>query len=512
RMYDKLAGMTGTAVTEEAEFMEIYKLPVMAIPTNVPVTRKDYDDAIFLTKKEKYEAVMNEIEYWHKQGKPVLVGTVSVEVSEVLSRFLKNKKIAHSVLNAKNHESEAEIIKMAGQPGSVTIATNMAGRGTDIKLGNGVVEHESAHYQKLKVEVSESAPYGNMRDGLHVIGTERHESRRIDRQLRGRAGRQGDPGSSRFYLSLEDDLMRLFGSDRIAPMLVKFGYQEGDAITHPWMTNAVEKAQTRVESHNFEIRKQLIKYDEVMNQQREVIYNFRRNVLKGYDISSEIKEMIKDTLENVIDEKVSFETYEEDWELGKIIEWLSYELRIQAKVDDLQSDIMNREVLLANLEDIVFEAYSKREEFLGSENMRKLERHSLLSVVDENWKDHLHEMDLLKEGIGLRAYGQKDPLTEYKKESYLLFEKLISNIHESVTKSVFTRYMVSNQEEYERMMRMLRMHHSETSAFNNRQTNSSDREPVQKIQPVKVEPKTGRNEPCPCGSGKKYKNCCGKNN
>jgi len=513
RMYEKLAGMTGTAITEEAEFLEIYNLPVMVIPTNMDITRKDFDDVIYMTKNEKYQAIIKEIEYWFERKKPVLVGTVSVEVSETLSRLLTRKKIPHNVLNAKYHDREAEIIKDAGLPGAVTIATNMAGRGTDIKLGEGVVESQHISYKDTKKEISEDFPYGVMLDGLHVIGTERHESRRIDRQLRGRSGRQGDPGTSRFYLSLEDDLMRLFGSDRIAPMLMKLGVKEGEAIMHPWMTSAVEKAQKRVEGHNFEIRKQLIKYDEVMNQQREIIYSFRRNVLKGYDISSEIKEMVHDTLERIVEERVLQSNYEEEWDISKIQEWIKSKLRIVVDRKYLVSDIMNKDVLMANVLDVVFNAYERRESLLGSENMRELERFVLLSVVDEKWKDHLHEMDLLKEGIGLRAYGQKDPLMEYKKESFILFEKLTQSIHENVTEGIFTKYIIKNRQDFDRINRAMQMHHSGVSAFQSaKQTPQSneDETPV-KLQPVTVENRVGRNEPCPCGSGKKYKNCCGKN-
>ncbi|MBW6515233.1 MAG: preprotein translocase subunit SecA [Candidatus Cloacimonetes bacterium] len=518
RMYDKIAGMTGTAVTEEAEFMEIYKLPVMVIPTNLPVTRIDYDDMIYLTKKHKYDAIMNEISYWHDKGKPVLVGTVSVEVSETLSRLLTRRGIKHNVLNAKNHEQEAEIIIDAGEPGAVTIATNMAGRGTDIKLGKGVITQLKEEYRKMSPTVSDHYPYGIPEDGLHVIGTERHESRRIDRQLRGRSGRQGDPGSSRFYLSLEDDLMRLFGSDRIAPMMTKFGLKEGDAITHPWMTNAVEKAQKRVEGHNFEIRKQLLKYDEVMNQQREVIYKYRRSVLKGYDLKYEIMEMISESIERMVDSFIMEGEYQENWAFDKIVQWLKLNLAIVVKQEDLISDYLTLDILKVNIEELVFKAYQKREEDIGEEQLRKVERLSLLQVVDTHWRDHLHEMDLLKEGVSFRAYANKDPLIEYKKESFILFQSLIANIQDSVTKRVFTVQFITSREQLEDLLRVARTTHSDISAFHYQ---SADVEPQgdsyssappsrpQKIQPRRVEAKVGRNDPCPCGSGKKYKKCCG---
>ncbi len=516
RMYEKLAGMTGTAATEEEEFWEIYKLPVVVIPTNLPISRIDHDDKIYLTKNDKYRAIIEEIVYWHKLKKPVLVGTVSVEVSEILSRMLKRRKIPHNVLNAKYHEKEAEIIKNAGQAGAVTIATNMAGRGTDIKLGEGVVTRPKEEYLTLKKEITEEYPFGRPLDGLHVIGTERHESRRIDRQLRGRSGRQGDPGTSRFYLSLEDDLMRLFGSERIAPMMMKLGFKEGDAIVHPWMSKTVEKAQKRVEAYNFEIRKQLLQYDEVMNQQREVIYNYRRNVLKGYDLKNEIIEMIKDALEEVAETYVNFDDYPENWDLKPLINWLRSNLNIKTDEKELLDGRLTKENVIINLHEIALEAYQEKEEKMGSEAMRELERMSLLKAVDDLWREHLHEMDLLKEGIGLRAYAQKDPLIEYKKESFHLFQKLISDINREVLQKVFTSYIINedNFEKLEDILKLGNFEHSQLSAFSkpttNLTTNSPESESIPKIQPRRVEKKIGRNDPCWCGSGKKYKNCHGK--
>jgi preprotein translocase subunit SecA len=519
RMYDKLSGMTGTAVTEEGEFMEIYGLPVLVIPTNLPITRIDHDDKIYLTKNDKYRAIIDEIAYYYERRKPVLVGTVTVEVSETLSRLLRRRNIPHNVLNAKYHEKEAEIIKNAGEPGAVTIATNMAGRGTDIKLGEGVVTKPKETYLDLEKKITEEYPYGVPIDGLHVIGTERHESRRIDRQLRGRSGRQGDPGTSRFYLSLEDDLMRLFGSERIAPMMKRMGFKPGEAITHTWMTNAVEKAQKRVEAYNFEIRKQLIKYDEVMNQQREVIYNYRHNVLKGYDLKHEILDMIKDTIADKVDEIIGDEQYPEDWPIEELVHWVRTHFNIRISVDDLELDNLRYDSLVAQIEDFVLDAYDKREEELSSIQLREIERRVLLSVVDELWRDHLHEMDLLKEGIGFRAYAQKDPLIEYKKESYTLFQKLVSDINKNVSQRVFTTYLIP-PEQLEDFLRMVKSKHEDTSAFENvgKRTQPAPEElsanrpsSEQKIQPRVVEDKVGRNDPCPCGSGKKYKKCCGKN-
>ncbi|MCF7912389.1 MAG: preprotein translocase subunit SecA [Candidatus Cloacimonetes bacterium] len=520
RMYDKLAGMTGTAITEEGEFLEIYELPVMVIPTNEPVSRIDHDDLIYLTRNEKYQAIINEIEFWHKRGKPVLVGTVTVEVSEKLGRLLSRKKIEHKILNAKFHESEAEIIKNAGDPGSVTIATNMAGRGTDIKLGKGVVSKDKSQYQNLDHSLKDEYPFGLPIDGLHVIGTERHESRRIDRQLRGRAGRQGDPGTSRFYLSLEDDLMRLFGSDRIAPMMLKMGFQSGEAITHPWMNKAVENAQKRVEGYNFEIRKQLIKYDEVMNQQRKVIYRYRRNVLKGYDLRNEITEMIRETITEKVEEIIASERYYENWDLQAVCDYLTNEYTIPCKPEDIKA--ITAENLVENTFEIAMEAYQDREKRLGAGQMRDIERRSLLTVVDELWRDHLHEMDLLREGIGFRAYAQKDPLIEYKKEAFLLFQTLIFNINKNVTRKVFT-IKILPKEQYDMLQSKINMEHGGSSAFERAKAQSAinqagghapqqqpARTGTEKLQPRQVSPKIGRNDPCPCGSGKKYKKCCGR--
>ncbi len=511
RMYNKLAGMTGTAVTEEAEFMEIYKLSVLEIPTNLPISRIDHNDVIYITKNEKYQAIIDEIIYWHEQNKPVLVGTVSVEVSEILGRLLRRKKIKHNILNAKYHEQEAEIIKNAGEPGAVTIATNMAGRGTDIKLGKNVVSLQKEKYLKLNHKVNEKNPFGLPIDGLHVIGTERHESRRIDRQLRGRSGRQGDPGTSRFYLSLEDDLMRLFGSEKIGPMMMRMGLQKDEAIIHPWMTKAVEKAQKRVESFNFESRKQLLKYDEVMNQQREVIYSYRKNVLKGYDLKFEIIEMLTYTVSEIIEEFIADEQYHEDWAIDEILNWFKLNFVIQIKKEDIIAK--NLEILIKNFEAVILKAYEKREEELSSEQMREIERRSLLSVVDELWRDHLHEMDLLKEGIGFRAYAQKDPLIEYKKESFNLFQTLVSDINKNVSQKVFTSYIIA-PENIEDFLKMAKEKHESSSAFDVQKPIEKpkyhDPDKPQKLKPRHVENEPGRNDLCPCGSGKKYKKCCGK--
>ncbi len=521
RMFDKLAGMTGTAVTEENEFMEIYNLPVIEIPTNVPITRLDHDDFIYLTKNEKYKAIIREIIYWHQQEKPVLVGTTSVEVSETLSRMLRLNKIPHNILNAKNHEKEAEIIAGAGRAGAVTIATNMAGRGTDIKIAEAVITKQHDDYLKANNDVSKDLPYGGPLDGLHVIGSERHESRRIDRQLRGRAGRQGDPGTSRFYLSLEDDLMRLFGSDRIAPMMMKLGAKSDEPIVHPWMTNAVSKAQKRVEEHNFEIRKRLIKYDEVMTSQREIIYKYRNNVLKGYDLKNEILNMITDTINNVIDRIVESKSFVEDHEVEEVCKWVKLNLGVPTDYEKIMNPDLDVNQLRNVMEERLLRAYEQKEEIVGVENQRELERRSLLEVVDTNWREHLREMDLLQEGISLRAYGNKDPLIEYKKESFYVFEDMIYRIQEQVTQKVFTRVLV-NQANLEDVLDRIKTMHNEVKVFNNsgpvveeqakpQMPQMNTPQPQTKVKPIVNTEKIGRNDPCPCGSGKKYKKCCGKN-
>jgi preprotein translocase subunit SecA len=517
-MYEKLSGMTGTAITEEGEFIEIYKLPVKSIPTNVQITRIDHDDLIYMTKNEKYNAIINEIEYWHKQNKPVLVGTVTVESSEILSKLLSRRQITHKVLNAKYHEKEAEIITLAGQPGSVTIATNMAGRGTDIKLGEGVIENEKETYQSLKKIVNDEFKYGNPLDGLHIVGTERHESRRIDRQLRGRAGRQGDPGTSRFYLSLEDDLMRLFGTDRVAPIMVKLGLKPGDVIRHSMISSAVERAQKRVEHQNFEIRKQLIKYDEVMNQQREVIYTYRRNVLKGYDIKNDIIEMIHSMVSFLTEEYIGEIKYSEEWPVDRLFNHIELALNVKIPLEEFNFDRIDKDVLKSTINEILLDCYSQRETMLGEEVLREIERRSLLEVVDNEWRDHLHEMDILKEGINFRAYAQKDPLIEYKKESFLLFESLINRIHERTVQRAFTRIVITQQNIESILKNTSFKHDDQLSALKQAaqragitiNTNRDNQpENTEKLQPITREIKVGANEPCPCGSGKKYKKCCG---
>ncbi len=521
RMYNKLAGMTGTAETEAGEFWEIYKLDVVVIPTNEPVRRMDYNDLIYRTKREKYNAIIGEVERMHKRGRPVLVGTISVETSELLSRMLKRKGIKHNVLNAKQHRQESEIVSKAGQPGAVTIATNMAGRGTDIKLAKGIVKCEEGCYL---LRPGATPPEGidlhecktDMPCGLHIIGTERHESRRIDRQLRGRAGRQGDPGSSRFFLSLEDDLMRLFRSERIASVMDRLGAEEGEVITHPMITRSIEKAQKRVETQNFGIRKRLLEYDNVMNQQREIIYDRRGVALKNENPREEVYQILRDFIETRVDEIAPPKSHSEDWDIETLIE--SVGSAIPVDTNRLKENIysMSREDLVDFLEHTARQVYELKEERIGSERMNILERYFLLQVIDEEWKDHLYEMDMLKEGIHLRAYGQKDPLIEYKREAYLLFESLIDRINEK-TLSWLWKFELAEEPQQRRgprqPQRVQTVHESATnmgfSGAGESDIQRASREQVQKQQPVRVAEKVGRNDPCPCGSGKKYKKCHG---
>jgi preprotein translocase subunit SecA len=519
RMYDKLAGMTGTAETEAGEFYEIYKLDVVVIPTNKPVRRIDYDDVIFRTRREKYNAIIEEIEEMHAARRPVLVGTVSVEVSETLSRLLKRTGINHSVLNAKYHQKEAEIVVQAGQPGAVTIATNMAGRGTDIKLGEGVVrchgrcvleEPDSSldeEARALKRECLTGVPCG-----LHIIGTERHESRRIDRQLRGRSGRQGDPGSSRFYLSLEDDLMRLFGSERIAGVMDRLGVKEGEVIQHSMVTSAIERAQKRVEAHNFDIRKHLLEYDDVMNQQREVIYGTRAEVLEGGDLDGTIDEYMEEVLDERIARHVDPKAYCEEWNLPGLATDLSAVVGRPFDLSWVVERKANAEELRESLLGEIKSAYEGRRTELGPDVFPQVQKFVMLQVIDEKWRDHLYEIDQLRGGIGLRAYGQRDPLIEYKSESYNLFLSLMNDIKETVVRNVF-RVRLAAPAQPARRAPQATAEHAEVSAFGTPvpREGGPPGAPPSKRKPVhRIEPKVGPNDPCPCGSGKKYKKCCMK--
>ncbi len=485
RMYEKLAGMTGTADTEAPEFKKIYDLDVVVMPTNQPMIRDDYADVIYKNEAAKYRAVIKEIKSMHEQGRPVLVGTISIDVSEKISRMLKKEKIAHEVLNAKHHEREAEIIAGAGQLGKVTIATNMAGRGTDIKLGEGVVEV----------------------GGLHILGTSRHESRRIDNQLRGRSGRQGDPGSSRFFLSLEDDLLRIFGSGKISGIMEKLGMEEDEPIEHNMISRAIENAQRKVEGHNFDIRKHLLEYDDVMNIQREVIYQQRREILEGDNVSEVVQDMIEDLVDDVVTQfyQDRIDSEEWDWKGFKVAmeetfhnvpEWPEDELK-GLKFDSFKEKTLS----------FVQEAYKAQDEQNGFETQRQLEKIVLLQIVDTQWKDHLLSMDHLKEGIGLRGYGQKNPLNEYKREGYELFQNVIEAIKRQTISSLM-RVRVVHEEEVERLEEERRRRHEEEQQRMSKSSGASA-EAVQ--QPLRREgEKIGRNAPCPCGSGKKYKRCCGR--
>jgi preprotein translocase subunit SecA len=477
RMYDKLSGMTGTAKTEEQEFQKIYGLDVVVVPTNKPNIRIDYPDVIYKTRRAKYRAVANAIEELHKKGRPVLVGTTSIQQSEELSELLKKRGIEHNVLNAKFHEKEAEIVADAGQMGAVTIATNMAGRGTDIVLGDGVA--------KL--------------GGLHIIGTERHESRRIDNQLRGRCARQGDPGSTRFYLSLEDDLMRLFGSDNISGIMDKLGMEEDEPIEHKIVTRSIESAQKKVEARNFEIRKQVLEYDDVMNQQREVIYDQRRQILEKADLKETVLDMASHIVDRSMDMYAPKEAYSEDWDVKSLISYAEefYAPAGFLKEEKLQE--MSRDELETFLHKVAVDYYNAREENNTAPIMRELENLVMLKVVDSHWMEHLDAMDALREGIGLRAYGQRDPLVEYKFEAYEMFEAMKEAIVDDVVRYMYRVNVVTQP--------VVEDHLSEAST-NNPNVDGSTETPK---EPVRNDSTVGRNDPCPCGSGKKYKNCCGKN-
>jgi len=476
RMYDKLAGMTGTADTEAAEFKKIYDLDVMVIPTNKDMIRKDYPDSIYKTQNEKYDAAIKEIQVLHKKGQPVLVGTISIDVSEELSLKLRKKGVKHEVLNAKNHKKEAEIISNAGQKGAVTISTNMAGRGTDIVLGEGVKEL----------------------GGLHVLGTERHESRRIDNQLRGRSGRQGDPGSSRFYLSLEDDLMRIFGGERIQGLMTRIGMDEGEPIEHRLISGAIERAQRKVEGHHFDIRKQLIEYDDVMNQQREVIYRQRQESLRGENLKPAIIEMIQGIIESIADEFSDNRLIPEEWDWQSLNDEFYQYFSFRVHPNKQILDGMTSDSLYDYLYTEAMSAYQKKEMELDPRNFRNVEQLVMLQTVDRFWKDHLLQMDHLKEGIGLRGYAQQNPLIVYKKEGFEMFQEMIYQIQKSIISILFRVEYLSNND--------LEQHAKKEKK---KLTYSSGKEPA-KNEPVKRhDKKVGRNSPCPCGSGKKYKKCCG---
>lgn len=508
RMYKKLAGMTGTADTEAEEFAKIYNLEVVVIPTNKPMIREDHPDVIYKTEKGKFYTAINEIEELHRKGQPVLVGTISIEKSEILSHLLKKKGIPHSVLNAKYHEREAEIIAQAGRSGSVTIATNMAGRGTDIILG-GNPEGLCREFLKDKKEYTENdwkeafrkAEDICMKDrekvvslgGLHILGTERHEARRIDNQLRGRSGRQGDPGSSRFYLSLEDDLMRIFGSDRISGLMGRLGMEEDVPIENKMVSRAIENAQKRVESHNFDIRKHLLEYDDVMNQQRTEIYSFRKEILQSDDLKLRIFSMAEEVIDELLLIYCPDDKHIEEWDIKGLRDSIYGTFSVLLDVEPVDYDLLRNTVISE-----IKKSYENKEAEIGSDMMRYLEKVVMLQIIDNQWKDHLLAMDHIKEGIGLRGYGQRDPLVEYKKEAFNLFAEMTSRISNEVVGRLFKIQLQKREAVKREPLRQVRLN------YNRGESQTS-------VQTVRKNKKVGRNDPCPCGSGKKFKKCCGNN-
>jgi len=539
RMYDKLAGMTGTAFTEANEFKSIYKLDVVVIPTNRPLIRTNFPDRVYKTEKEKFNAVVEEIEELYKSGRPVLVGTISIDKSERLSEMLKMRGINHQVLNAKYHEMEAHIVAQAGRFKAVTIATNMAGRGTDILLG-GNPEHMVKNILKQKLQAYDSnyqEEYKKLLDkyrketqsehekvvglgGLHVLGTERHEARRIDNQLRGRSGRQGDPGSSRFYVSLGDDLMRLFGSDRLVGIMDKLGLEEGQVIEHPWVSRSIEIAQRRVEAHNFEIRKQLLEYDNVMNKQREVIYTQRRQILEGISLKEEILEIIKRIISDITEVYLGETTAPEEWDISGLIN--AIRLKFGLQIEPSAIDNLGKDRIKEHLYDRAIFTYKEKEKAIGKDTSRYLERTVFLQIIDTKWKEHLYAMDGLREGISLRAYGQRDPLIEYKREAFEMFAQMVSSIEDAAVEMIFKLEPIKPVE-FKGVFRSVSQEflHPEAVKFER----PSAKEEYSEIEsgPAKAsstpqrlsQPKVGRNDPCPCGkidprTGKplKYKKCC----
>jgi preprotein translocase subunit SecA len=476
RMYKKLAGMTGTADTEAAEFKKIYNLDVLVVPTNMPMIRTDHTDVIYKTEKEKFNATIEEIKELHQTGRPVLVGTISIEKSELLSKYLTRTGIKHHVLNAKHHEREAEIVAEAGQRGQVTISTNMAGRGTDIKLGEGVAEL----------------------GGLHILGTERHESRRIDNQLRGRSGRQGDMGSSRFYLSLEDDLLRIFGAERISSIMDKIGIEENQPIEHKMISKAIENAQKRVEGQNFDIRKHLLEYDDVMNRQRQVIYEQRKKVLRGEDLWKDIEEMTEELVDDLIPDYIEEKQHPEEWNLKGLDDMVFKQFSLKLNLSDPERGL-NQEEIRETIISTVKDHLKKKEEDFGKPLMDHLIRMIMLQSIDTRWKDNLLGMDHLKEGIGLRGYGQKDPIREYQKEGYEMFMDMVYRIKTDTIEKL-CRVQIQREEEIEEMQEKQRQDYIMSRGEDTAAPKTVKRD----------HDKIGRNDPCPCGSGKKHKKCCGQ--
>jgi preprotein translocase subunit SecA len=543
KMYAKMSGMTGTAITEAGEFNEIYKLDVVTIPTYRPMRRDDYEDEIYRTNREKYEAVVKEISEMYEKGKPVLVGTTSIEKSEVLSRLLLRDGIQHEVLNAKQHVREAQIISQAGRLKAITIATNMAGRGTDIVLGGNFEAHANnelvkegieaedltldekrKRYAKLFKQLEEEHIKVVSLGGLHIIGTERHEARRIDNQLRGRAGRQGDPGSSKFFLSLDDDLMRIFGSERIAAIMDKLGAKEGEVISHPFVTRAIGNAQKRVEARNFEIRKHLKDYDDVMNLQRKEIYGLRQRILKGEDIKEEIMDQLAGTLEAIIYKYTAVGKYPDTWQMTDLYREVQVLFGVVYQIPENELGQKTQDILFDEIWKLVKARYDEKEQRLSSQVMRQFERGVFLMVIDNLWKDHLYEMDHLKGGVQYRAFGQKNPLYEYQREGVKMFEELRDGIARDVTSMIFRLEAVTEEEDRMGLQRSQTIHGAfdifssageaqpapqpqQQQLVTNR--GGGGEGPVKRAPVVRSTPAVGRNDPCPCGSGKKYKKCHG---
>lgn len=523
RLYEKLSGMTGTADTEAYEFQQIYGLEVVVVPTHRGMVRDDRVDQVFLTMNEKFDAIIEDIIDCEKRNQPVLVGTSSIEVSEYLSNLLKKAKIKHEILNAKQHEREADIVAQAGQPNAITIATNMAGRGTDIVLGGNfdaevakLKNPDEATIAKHKVAWQERHNKVVEAGGLHIVGTERNESRRVDNQLRGRAGRQGDKGSSHFYLSLEDNLMRIFASERVSGLMQRLGMEKGEAIEHPWVSKAIENAQRKVEGHNFDMRKQLLEYDDVANDQRKVIYSQRNELMASDDVSDTIEAIQTDVVNNIINAFVAPQSIEEQWDLPGLEETLEGEFGVQFNIQEWldEDSTMHEESLREKILSQIVNAYNEKEADASSETMRHVEKAVMLQVLDTQWKEHLTTMDQLRQGIHLRGYAQKDPKQEYKRESFEMFTEMLDRIkHEVVT--ILSRVQVRSDEEVEAMEAQRRQNsgeieyqHDKASAMSN-----GTNEPEDEHTPfVREDKKVGRNDPCPCGSGKKYKQCHGKLN
>ncbi|MFC0266934.1 preprotein translocase subunit SecA [Kushneria aurantia] len=533
RLYDKLAGMTGTADTEAFEFRQTYDIDVLVVPTNKPRARQDLNDLVYMSTTEKFEAIIEDVKTKRAEGRPVLVGTASIESSEVLSAMLRKQKIEHSVLNAKQHDSEAEIIAQAGRPGAITIATNMAGRGTDIVLGGNwesevaaLEEPDAATVESIRADWQQRHDAVIAAGGLHVVGSERHESRRIDNQLRGRSGRQGDPGSTRFFLSLEDNLMRLFGSERVQKMMGVLGLEHGEAIEHKMVSNAVERAQRKVEGRNFDMRKQLLEYDDVANDQRKVVYNQRDGILASNDVSDNVQELRVEMLDDAISGYVPPQSLAEQWDLPGLDEHLRQDFNLHAPVVEWarEDENFHEELLRERLQEQLRMAWAAKEEAVGSDTMRRFEKQVMLQVLDTRWKEHLQSMDHLRRGIHLRGYAQKNPKQEYKRESFELFQGFLHNIKSDVVR-ILSHVQVRQQADADNLERERResLRREQESSRMTREDDAHEGAPAPGVSEEAVEaaeavsnptvrreqPKVGRNDPCPCGSGKKYKHCHG---